>query len=113
MKRADKHLNREKVFRALLEEIGVPQPTTELQFCSDRKWRFDFAWIPWAVALEVEGGIWVAGRHSRGKGFLADIEKYNRATLEGWRVFRTTPDELLTPETAFLIQRAIQQTRAA
>jgi hypothetical protein len=57
---------------------------------SARKWTFDFAWLDKAVALEVEGGIWVQGRHSRGAGYEADAIKYNSATLLGWRVFRVT-----------------------
>lgn len=43
------------------------------------------------IAIEIEGGVWNQGRHSRGKGMEADMEKYNRAALLGWRVFRFTP----------------------
>ena len=43
------------------------------------------------VAVEVEGGVWTGGRHTRGKGFEADCEKYNAATERGWRVLRVTP----------------------
>jgi hypothetical protein len=46
------------------------------------------------IALEVEGGVWTRGRHTRGKGFLGDMEKYNAAALGGWCVLRVTPDRL-------------------
>jgi len=73
---------------------GLPEPEFEFRFHPHRKWRFDCAWPHKLVALEVEGGIWTQGRHTRGAGFLADMEKYNAAVLLGWRVLRTTPDKL-------------------
>jgi hypothetical protein len=44
--------------------------------------------IPSRTLIEIEGGIWISGRHNRGVGFITDIEKYNDAALTGWRVFR-------------------------
>jgi len=40
------------------------------------------------IAVEIEGGVWTGGRHTRGAGFRQDMEKYNEATAMGWRVFR-------------------------
>ena len=65
----------------------------EVRFHPTRKWRFDFT-VGKRIAVEVEGGIWRGGRHQTGKGFTADIEKYNQATLDGWRVFRFTPEQV-------------------
>jgi very-short-patch-repair endonuclease len=42
------------------------------------------------LAVEVEGGSWIHGRHVRAKGFEADCEKYNTAVLLGWRILRFT-----------------------
>ncbi|EJW93329.1 hypothetical protein EVA_18564, partial [gut metagenome] len=67
----------------------------EFKFHPTRRWRFDYALPEYKIALEVEGGVWTGGRHTSPKGFLGDMEKYNTATLMGWRVLRTTPDELL------------------
>lgn len=79
----------------------------EFKFHPVRKWRFDYA-IPSAlVALEVEGGVWTGGRHINPKGFLNDMEKYNTATLMGWSVYRTTPDDLYTGKTLKLLKTAI------
>lgn len=74
---------------------GLPPPIAEYRFDAPRRWRFDWAWPECRVALEVEGGVWSGGRHTRGGGFLGDMEKYNRAAELGWRVFRTVPSRLL------------------
>ena len=63
----------------------------ELRFHPIRRWRFDFAHIDALVAIEIEGGTWVGGRHTRPAGFHKDCEKYNEATLCGWTIFRLTP----------------------
>ena len=79
----------------------------EFKFHPVRKWRFDYAIPDHKIALEVEGGVWTGGRHTSPKGFLGDIEKYNTATLMGWRVFRTTPDDLYKKKTLDLMKSAI------
>lgn len=79
----------------------------EFRFHPKRMWRFDYAIPAHKIALEVEGGVWTGGRHTSPKGFLGDMEKYNTATLMGWRVFRTTPDELYKLNTLNLLKTAI------
>ena len=79
----------------------------EYRFHPQRRWRFDYALPEHKIALEVEGGVWTGGRHTRPQGFLGDIEKYNTATLMGWRVFRTTPEELVRSATLNLLRQAI------
>lgn len=79
----------------------------EFKFHPVRKWRFDYAIPDHKIALEVEGGVWTGGRHTSSVGFMKDMEKYNTATLMGWRVFRTTPDELYRLKTLNLLKTAI------
>lgn len=82
----------------------------EYRFHPKRMWRFDYAIPEHKIALEVEGGVWTQGRHTRPKGFLGDVEKYNTATLMGWRVFRTTPEGLYRVATIDLLRAAINAT---
>jgi very-short-patch-repair endonuclease len=64
----------------------------EYIFAPPRKWRADFAFPEKRLLIEVEGGIWTRGRHTRGGGFENDCEKYNAATIGGWRVLRFSTD---------------------
>jgi len=91
------------------EQMGLPKPDAEYRFHPSRRWRFDYAWPQKRIALEVEGGIWIQGRHVRGYGYEKDIEKYNQAQLLGWIVLRTVPRKLMTSATINLIKRAIAE----
>lgn len=66
-------------------KIGFEQ---EYKFHAERNWRADFLISGTKILIEVEGGIWSGGRHTRGKGFIADMEKYNAAAILGFKVLR-------------------------
>ncbi|MCH4243731.1 hypothetical protein [Acinetobacter gerneri] len=66
----------------------------EFQFNKDRKWRADFYLVGTNILIEVEGGIWSNGRHTRGKGYIADMEKYNSATALGYSVYRYSTEQV-------------------
>jgi len=85
---------------------GLPEPTLEYRFC-ERRWRFDAAFVDQMLAVEVEGGAWTRGRHTRGKGFEADIMKYNAATILGWRLLRFTPAMVYSGIAIAHIERAL------
>ena len=102
------------VFEALCRAHGLPEPVAEFRFSPPRRWRFDWAWPQYCIALEIEGGIWSRGRHVRGKGFLDDMEKYNRAAIEGWCVLRATPAQLESGMACALVKETIwKNTNAA
>lgn len=87
---------------------GLPAgAVAEYRFNPTRRWRFDWAWPDARIALEIEGGAWTQGRHTRGSGFLADMEKYNAAGLAGWRVFRVTPQQFDSGEAGRLVRLAL------
>jgi hypothetical protein len=111
----------ERLFRAALRAAKLPMPKPEWRFHSTRKWRMDYAWpaFDWnptgeiepvecgGLALEVEGAVWIQGRHTRGSGFVKDMEKYNEAAALGWRILRVQPKQLCAPATMDLIRRAL------
>lgn len=79
----------------------------EHHFHPARRWRLDFANLRYKIAVEIEGGIFSHGRHTRGKGYLADMEKYNEATMLDWRILRYTPTQ--TGEMIRDIERIVKE----
>ena len=84
----------ETLFAWHIKGLGCPEPIREFRFHPKRRWKFDFCWPSVMVAVEVEGGTWTKGRHTSGKGFQNDCEKYAEALLLGWRVLRVTGDHV-------------------
>lgn len=84
----------EKLLFAVLNEAYPKKWVSEHKGIEGRKFRFDCANPSQKIAIEIEGGIWVTGRHNRPLGMEQDMEKYNMAVLEGWKVLRYPPDIL-------------------
>lgn len=77
----------------LLRQLGY-HIELEYRFCPARRWRSDLFVHP-DILVEIEGGAWIAGRHTRGSGYLKDMEKYNAAVCLGYRLIRTTPSQCM------------------
>ena len=78
----------ENIFELQIKALGLFGYEREYRFAPGRRYRADFAWPDLKVLVEIEGGTWSGGRHTRGLGFKKDCIKYNLATSLGWRVFR-------------------------
>ena len=65
-----------------------PRPLEHKKFMDTRKFEFDFCWPDLMIACEIEGGQWIKGGHTSGKGLQRDCEKNNFAVLHGWKLFR-------------------------
>ncbi len=99
-----------------IKAAKLPTPVQQYRFHPVRRWKLDFAWPDRRLYVEVEGGIFIkgGGRHNRAMGFQADIEKYNEATLAGWRGVRVTTRQVKSGAALGLIERALglsQETR--
>lgn len=73
-------------------------------------WRFDFAWPDQKFAVEVEGGAFVGGRHTRGAGFEADLKKYSAAMRHGWTVYRCSGSLIKSGEALEMIQLMLDRS---
>lgn len=74
--------------------MGLPVPIAEYKFLADRKFRIDYCYPDRHLAIEIEGGVWSRGRHTRGAGFIGDMEKYNLLTENGWYLLRYQPNRI-------------------
>lgn len=92
---------------AYCEQHGFPLPEPEHVFCAHRGWKFDFAWPDVRIALELEGGTFMQGRHSSGPGQRADMEKYNEAQIRGWLVLRVETSKARSARMMGLLWRAM------
>lgn len=91
----------------LIKWEKLPEPSREYHFLPGRRYRFDFAFWPQKLAVEVEGGSWIGGAHTRGKHFESDCRKYGEALVAGWRVLRVTPAMVEDGTAIDLIRRAL------
>jgi len=96
-----------KFFTDTCRSFDIETPEAEYKFHETRKWRFDYAFPRFKVAIEVEGGVWTGGRHTRGSGFVKDMEKYNEAAKLGWRILRFTPSDLAKTSTFETIKQTL------
>jgi hypothetical protein len=108
-----------------IEFMSIPKPETEYRFALHhvgpgkelrkriavaglKDWRFDFAWPDHRLAVEVEGGSWVGGRHTRGVGFREDCHKYHHAMRLGWTVYRCEESLIRCGHAVALIEKLLQ-----
>lgn len=93
--------------RALCAQVGLPAPQPEYKFHPARKWRIDYYFERDGVrvGLEIEGGIYSGGRHTRPGGFMGDMEKYNEMSVAGIYLVRAKSTKLPTMETINILKR--------
>lgn len=92
-----------------IRAVGLPPPVREFAFAPGRRYRADLAWPDPAYRLlvECEGGTWNGGRHTSGAGFEADAEKYNLATILGFRTLRFTTNMIRDGRAVATIEQAL------
>jgi very-short-patch-repair endonuclease len=79
----------ESYFLSLITVAGFGKDfKREVKFHPERKWRVDFLDEKHKIAIEIEGGVYTRGRHTRPSGFIADCEKYNQLSICGYRLLR-------------------------
>jgi len=90
MSKLPKALNEAEETFALHCKTRKLEPQREFIFCPGRKWKFDFCFPLLRLAIELEGGVHrIKGR------FAGDVEKYNKATLMGWKLLRYTKEMVI------------------
>jgi very-short-patch-repair endonuclease len=75
----------------------------ELRFRADRRFRFDFAFLPEMLAVEIDGAV-----HRIKKRFHSDVEKSQLAILGGWRVLRVSPAQVRSGHALALVCKLLR-----
>lgn len=99
----------EELLLTQIKACKLKLPIREFKICPDRKWRSDFVWPEHNLIVEIEGGIYTNGRHTRPRGFKNDCEKYNYAALIGYKVIRVTPDHIKSGKALEWIEEGLKQ----
>ena len=55
-----------------------------------KRYRLDFAHPASRIGIEIQGGVYMRGRHVTGSGYERDCRKYNIAYTSGWTIFLLT-----------------------
>lgn len=93
----------------LLSAAGLPAGEPEYRFAPPRRWRWDIAFVPQKVAVELDGGLYVGGRHSRGAGREKDMEKIAEGMCLGWRVLCISPRMLKDGRAIAWLERLLKE----
>jgi hypothetical protein len=92
-----------------LEQHGLPLGEGQYRFVDGRQYRWDRAWPAQMVAVEVQGGVWVNGAHSRGSGVQRDCMKLSLGAALGWRCLPVTPEMIEDGSAVELIRQALER----
>lgn len=88
--------------------LGGPELTREFRFYASRRWRFDFCHKPTMVAVEIEGF-----GHNKMNRYTSDIDKYNQAAIDGWKLYRLTPNLITVNKLTEIIEFIRSKEKAA
>lgn len=119
----------ETLLSVQLQQAGIPFER-EYRFAPPRRWRADFGLLnhsEWYLLdafeiplvelvdtlVEIDGGGYIAGRHSRGAGMEKDAEKQSAAAILGYRVIRCTPAQVNDGRALAWIKQALGLEEAA
>ena len=100
---------RDLAVQCQLAKLGTPN--LEVAFAKPRKWRFDLFWPAEKLAVEVDGGAFSAGRHTRGAGFRNDCEKGAAAAALGIRVMHVMPEHIVSGVALSWVEAALKGGR--
>lgn len=91
-----------------LQAEGITDYQAEYRFAPPRRWRADL-YLPAAdLLVDVQGGIYVNGKHSRGAAQEKDYEKANTAQIMGFRFMQFGPSQIRSGEALATIKRALE-----
>lgn len=101
----------EAAFALQMRAVGIEGFKREHRFHKTRKWRVDFAHTDLMIAVEIEGGTAIGGRHVRPAGFRADCIKYSELSMAGWMLLRGDSKMVKSGQLLEMLERAIETAK--
>ena len=95
----------EELLFSQIQLVGLPTPEREYRFAPPRRYRADFAYPEQKILVEVQGGIYTRGAHSRGIGLERDYEKLNLAQILGYKVFQFSRKMIESGEAITILEK--------
>lgn len=92
------------LFARQLAAAGLPFET-EVKLVLDRGWRWDA--VVHRLAIEVQGGVWTGGAHTRGWGVARDIEKSQAAVRAGYIPLFVTAQQVRDDDATSVVRDAL------
>ena len=85
----------------------------QYRWCPGRAYRADFAvlWASPILLIEVQGGVFKNGAHTRGPGYEYDRLRTNEAIILGYRLLEFTPKHVKNGQAIHAIKRALEAFR--
>lgn len=98
----------ERHFAFQLDALGIPYDR-EVRLVRGRNFRYDFVFCAAQLVVEVDGGTWSGGRHTRGAGFAQDCEKAALARIHGgWCTLHVTADQVKDGRAAKWVEEIVK-----
>jgi hypothetical protein len=102
----------EELLALQLRAVGIPfEREVVLPELKPRRWRWDF--VIGRLLIEVHGGTWIQGKHSRGPGQHNDAEKQNSATVAGYSVLTVMPVHIKGGQALAWIEAMVRRAHGA
>jgi len=101
----------ERQYRVSREVVGNEAGVRErLRERGLNDWALDFAWRPYKVAIEIQGGTWKAGTgHNTGTGIQNDCKKQQQCALMGWQIIPVTGDDVRSGKVLNFIEELLNK----
>ena len=93
------------LYAQICDRTKIPLPVQQLRFAAGRDYRADFAWPDHRLLVEVDGGLWIGGKHAIA---LHETRRQRRriyAQALGWSIVEVGPPDVRSGAACDLIER--------
>ena len=93
------------LFAQICERTAIPLPAQQFHFAIGRDYRADFTWPDHRLLVEVEGGLWIGGKHAIALHEQRRQRRRCYAQALGWSIVEVSPPDVRSGVACDLIER--------